>query len=309
RTVAGHLSLSRLAQHFRARDRGDIIGLHTADKDNASKGGALDIDYHGATSTAPDVNLRAAMHWYGATAHLGFRPLLLDSNGKGGFHLRLLLAEAVPAERVFHFLRSLTRDHGMLGFEKPPEQFPKQADVRRCAKGLGNWLRVPGRHHKRDFWSRVWSGDRWLGGHDAIDFLVALEGDPPALLPAIPAPAPPPRARHFRYPTGQGDNLSDRITAYMRLLPNAGEGGGRDDIAFRFAAFLVRDLALADDAALNWLCLWDEGNRPPKGRECLAEILRNARQYGQRPVGCGVATDRPSHRMHPVHHVRFTVEV
>ncbi len=288
RTVTGRLTHSLLARHFRAADRAAIIGLHTASADNLSRGGGLDIDHHGPTSTAADVNLRAAMRWHGALVRLGFRPLLLDSNGAGGFHLRLLLAEPAPADRLFHFLRSLTRDHKALGFDKPPEQFPKQPDVRRCHKGLGNWLRAPGRHHKRDFWSRVWSGDSWLDGDDAIDFMLALTGDPPGLLPPVPPPAPAPAPGRVYYPTDRGDNLSDRITAYMRRLPHLGEGQGRDDVAFGFAAFLVRDLALSDDAALGWLCLWDEGNRPPKGRECLAGIVRNARQYGQRPVGCGL---------------------
>ncbi len=288
-TVWGRVTDSLLRRHFSARDRGDIIGLHTAGKDNSSKGGALDIDYHGANSTAPDVNLRAALHWHAALTRLGFRPLLLDSNGKGGFHLRLLLAEAVPAERVFRLLRSLTRDHTMLGFPKPPEQFPKQPDVRRCHKGLGNWLRLPGRHHKRDFWSRVWDGDRWLEGHDAIDFTLALRGDPTWLIPELPVRPVPPAAR--REPARDGDeagSLSYRIAAYMRRLPNAGEGGGRDDIAFRFAAFLVVDLALDDATALDWLDRWDHKNSPPKGRDCLSEIIKNARRYAQRTVGCGL---------------------
>jgi hypothetical protein len=285
RTVKGCLTPSVLVRHFRAGDRAAVVGLHTAGADNRSKGGALDIDHHGPGSTADDVNLRAALSWYGRLAMLGFRPLLLDSNGRGGFHLRVLLAEPVPADRLFHFLQSLTRDHKALGFDKAPEQFPKQPDVRRCRKGLGNWLRVPGRHHKRDFWSRVWSGDRWLEGDGAVDFMLALAGDPRGLLPALPPPAPTPR-RPPR-PRVRGGNLSVRIAGYMRRLPNLGEGQGRDDVAFGFAAFLVRDLALADDIALDWLCLWDRGNRPPKGRDCLAEIMRNARDYGQRPVGCG----------------------
>jgi hypothetical protein len=288
RTVYGRVTDYLLARHFRARDRSAVIGFHTAGADNFSKGGALDIDHHGPTSTAAEVNLRAALHWYAALVRLGFRPLLLDSNGRGGFHLRLLLAEAVPADRLFYFLRSLTGDHARLGFPRPPEQFPKQADVRRCHKGLGNWLRAPGKHHKHDHWSRAWNGARWLEGHDAIDFLLALTGDPPGLLPPPPPPAPPPTPRRVRYPAGRGGNLGERIAAYLRRLPHLGEGQGRDDVAFHFAAFLVRDLALSDDTALGWLGLWDEGNRPPKGRERLAEILRNAKQYGQRPVGCGL---------------------
>jgi hypothetical protein len=288
-TVRGRLTDYLLRRHFQARDRSAIMGLHTAGPDNLSRGGALDIDYHGPSSTAPDVNLRASLHWHAGLTRLRFRPLLLDSNGRGGFHLRLLLAEAVPAERLYHLFRRLTRDHMMLGFEKAPEQFPKQADVRRCHKGLGNWLRLPGRHHKRDFWSRVWDGDRWLEGNDAIDFMLAMYGDDPALLPPVPAGAPAPVVRTYQgVACPGGDDLSGRVAAYLRRLPNAGEGGGRDDIAFQFAAFLVRDLALADDVALDWLGRWDAGNRPPKGADCLAEILRNARRYGQRPVGCGL---------------------
>jgi hypothetical protein len=41
------LERSRLVRHFRAAGPGDIIGLHRADADNKSKGGALDIDQHG----------------------------------------------------------------------------------------------------------------------------------------------------------------------------------------------------------------------------------------------------------------------
>src|SRR5262249_49142833 len=70
-------------------------------------------------------------------------------------------------------------------------------------------------------------------------------------------------------------------------LPHGGEGSGRDDVAFCFACFLVRDLALDDGTALEWLCIWDQGNTSPKGRDRLTEILANAHAYGQHPVGSG----------------------
>jgi hypothetical protein len=186
RTVRGCLTPSVLVRHFQADDRAAVVGLHTAGPDNQSKGGALDIDHHGPTSTAADVNLAAALSWYESLVRRGFHPLLLDSNGRGGFHLRLVLAEAIPADRLFHFLRDLTSEHRQLGFDKPPEQFPKQADVHRCRKRLGNWLRLPGRHHKRPFWSRVWDGGRWLEGHAAIDLILSPTGDPPGLVPGVP---------------------------------------------------------------------------------------------------------------------------
>jgi len=284
-TVKGRLSRSVLIRHFQARDRSAIIGLHTAGVDNQSRGGALDIDWHGPTSTAADVNLNAALSWFGALVRQGFHPLLTESNGQGGFHLRVLLAGEVPADRLFYFLKNLTNDHKRLGFDKPPEQFPKQPDVRRCRKGLGNWLRLPGRHHKRDFWSRVWDGERWLEGPRAIDFILSLTGDAPDLVPSIPLPAAR-TSRRQPVHGGQPSNLSKRIAAYMWRLPNLGEGQGRDDVAFNFAAFLVRDLALDDAIALDWLERWDAGNTPPKGRDRLVEIIRNAHAYGQRPVGC-----------------------
>jgi hypothetical protein len=68
-------------------------------------------------------------------------------------------------------------------------------------------------------------------------------------------------------------------------------------VAFGFAAFLVRDLALTDDVALDWLSRWDAGNRPPKGRDRLVEIIQSAHAYGQRPVGCGI--DRELERVGP----------
>jgi hypothetical protein len=296
-TIKGQLTRAILVRHFQAQSRAAIIGLHSGGSDNLGKWGALDIDYHGPTSTSPDVNLRAALRWYGALIRLGFHPLLTDSNGRGGFHLRILLAEQVLADRLFRFLKSLTADHRQLGFPKPPEQFPKQPDVRRCAKGLGNWLRVPGRHHKREHWSRVWDGGRWQTGAEAVDYILTQTGDRSSLLPLLPEPEPPRRPHAGRSAAPSG--LAARIATYMSRLPNLGEGQGRDDIAFRFAAFLSRDLALGDDVALAWLCRWDAGNRPPKGRDRLAEILRNSRQYGQRPVGCGL--NRESSLQHDDH--------
>jgi putative DNA primase/helicase len=289
-TLKERLTPSILIRHFRATGRPAIIGLHAASADNLSLWGALDIDFHGPTSTAPEINQRAASWWYGVLVRHGFRPLLTESNGKGGYHLRVLLAEPIPGDRLFLFLKSLTADHGQLGFAKAPEQFPKQPDVRQCKKGFGNWLRLPGRHHKRPYWSRVWDGERWLDGAEAVAFILSLTGDPAQLVPDVPPPAPKPQARRLvnRTFVFHPDNLSARVAAYMRKLPNAGEGGGRDDIAFRFAAWLVRDMNLSDSVALDWLEQWDRGNNPPKGRDCLAEILANAHEYGTHAVGSGL---------------------
>src|SRR5262249_45342709 len=160
-----------------------------------------------------------------------------------------LLAAPAPTARVFWFLRHLTRDFARRGLPKHPETFPKQSAV--PLGKFGNWLRLPGRHHTREHWSRVWDGGCWLEGEEAVDFLLSLAGPPPGLRPA-------------------GVEWQYRVGEYMATLPNLGEGQGRDDVAYNFLAFMVRDLKLPDDYALEEACRWDADNTPPLGRGRLA---------------------------------------
>jgi hypothetical protein len=314
-TRKGNLTPLILAAHFRGQRRADLVGLHSTSAGNTSRDGWLDIDWHGPTSTAPEVNLAAALHWCEEEVRQGFRPLLLDSNGRGGYHLGTIFRDPVPTAAVYHFLRRLTADHARLGMAVPPERFPKQPSL---GAGLrfGNWLRLPGRHHTREHWSRVWDGRRWLEGAEAVEWLLAVEGDDPALLPPAPAAAAqaaPPRPLGTPHRSRQGSssgNLARRIAAYLGRLPNLGEGQGRDDVAYHFACWLVRDLALSDPAALDWLERWDEGNAPPKGRERLAEILAGAHKYGRRAYGSGVGTaSAPARSRHEHSTISFTIEV
>jgi hypothetical protein len=267
-TRKGTLTEAVLARHFAAAGRADIVGTHTTSPDSTSLWAGIDIDWHGAGSTAPEVNWGAALHWYGGLRYIGFWPLLTDSNGKGGFHLRLLLSGPVPTPRLYGFLGWLTRDFKELGFPKRPECFPKQPRVT-AANPWGNWMRLPGRHHSRDFWSRVWTGETWVEGDAAVNYILTLEGDNPDLL------------------------LVPRIEAYQAKLPNLGEGQGRDDVGYNYAAFLVRDLALSDDEARPWLERWDAGNRPPKGEAEVTKWLANAHKYGQRAYGSGLDAAPP----------------
>lgn len=318
-TRYGRLTPARLARHFRGGARYNLVGLHSTGTDNTSRWGAVDVDWHGPTSTAPEVNLRAALGWYDRLAGMQFHPLLTDSNGCGGFHLGLLLAEPVPTPRIYHLMQQLVADHAQYGMSATPETFPKQPVVRPRPDGrpgLGNWLRLPGQHHTREHWSRVWDGTRWLDGHTALNHILSLRGDPAPLVPEVPVPDQATRRSHFgcaRSSPGYTGNLSAKIAAYMARLPNLGEGQGRDDVAYRFACWLVRDLALDDEVALAWLTRWDAGNNPPKGEARLREILADAHRYGRSTVGCGLEplpsgnvrpTRKPGHST-----ISFTVEV
>jgi hypothetical protein len=119
------LTKNLLARHYRGQRPEHVIGLHTTSLANTSLWGGPEIDWHGPHSTGPGVNLLAALAWHQKLTHLGFTPLLTDSNGAGGFHLLALFREPVATERVFAFVRWLVSDHTQYGLPHPPEVFPK----------------------------------------------------------------------------------------------------------------------------------------------------------------------------------------
>jgi hypothetical protein len=293
----GKYSLTKdiLANHFAADETRSIAGLHTTSTENTSRWGAVEIDWHGESSFPAKVNLAAALHWHDVLCRLGFQPLFTDSNGKGGYHLLTLFSEHVPTSGVFAFLKWLVRDHADHGLTLPPETFPKQPSIK--PGGCGNWLRLPGRHHTREHWSRVWDGSRWLDGAAAIDLILSRTGDPPTLIPAAAlAPKVTISIRSSyrqRVLLTRADKLTARIHAYLAKLPDGlGEGQHRDDYGYCFAAFLVRDLGLSDAEALPWLEEWDTRNAVPKGPDCLRKLLASAHAYGNHAYGSGLTCPR-----------------
>jgi hypothetical protein len=308
-----------LARHFAGFGREELVGLHSTSPENFSRWGALDIDWYRDTSTAPVVNLSAALAWFGDLVGRGFRPLLVDSDGAGGFHLWAVFAAPVPTTDVHHFLKAPADDHGRYGMGAVPEIFPKQPAVAPPGRPgqYGNWLRLPGRHHTRDHWSRVWDGRRWLDGAAAVEFILALRGDPPALIPAGTRKAVVREAPHRSSaprqarPVATSGGLGRRVRAYVAGQPRLAAGQGRHRVGFALACWLARDLGLADQFALGWLRGWDAGNAPPLGAEELAGLLACAHAYGQHAYGSGLGCGgcRRGRRRHRVKTIRFRVEI
>jgi hypothetical protein len=266
------LTLQVIEQHCRGARPEHVVGAHTTSPTNLSKFGTVELDMHGEGGNTAEANWAAARGWYDRLRQAGFHPLLWDSDGKGGYHLDVLFRELVSTRALFFWLRDLVKDFATFKLTARPETFPKQSQLRPKPDGrgtYGNWVRLPGRHHTRDQWARVWDGGDWREGNAAIDWMLHLQGDSPELLP-------------------QDDGLAVRIPAYIAKLPHLGVGQGRDDVAYGFACWLVRDLNLSDAEALPWLEQWDVGNTPPKGRERLTEILKSAHTYGQRAYGSGL---------------------
>jgi hypothetical protein len=197
-TIKQRLTRARLVRHFEARGTADVVGLHTtvsrkveglpAGRDRVSlvRYVCPELDQHGDDQAAGAANLKAALAWYDRAVSFGFHPLLIDSNGKGGYKLFILFDDAILASTARCFGLWLTRDWAELGLRKPAEVFPKQSEIAPPGSGRGSyggWLRPPGRHAKREHWSMAWDGDAWLAGADAVDLILNTTGDPAALIP------------------------------------------------------------------------------------------------------------------------------
>jgi putative DNA primase/helicase len=166
------LTIASLEKHFRAAHGGGILGLHSASAELTSRWLAIDIDLHDEDdlSVSASGNLSAALAWREKLAEAGCDPLLFDSNGAGGFHLLLMFAEPMETQGVFALGQRLVEDHEHRGIDAQPDVFPKKPHWNH----FGNWLRLFGRHHTRDHFTRVWNDEpwaeeKWLDGHDAID--------------------------------------------------------------------------------------------------------------------------------------------
>ena len=185
---ADMVTLDKLTRHFASRPmrKPQIIGLHAKSKDATSKWFAIDIDLHDDTKLLAEDharrNLNAALAWCDKFRADGYDPMLFNSDGYGGYHIWVLLAQPAPTRAVFAYLKDVVSKWEAAGLEEEPETFPKKVKD----DSIGSWFRLPGLHHSRPLHSSLWSGDEWLDdpwleGHAAID----------AMLEVIPGPPPP----------------------------------------------------------------------------------------------------------------------
>lgn len=171
------LAQEDLVAHYAGRNVGDLIGLHSTSEDGTCRWIAWDIDRHDDDPKPPDPedNWQHARLLYDHLTGLGLKPLLTDSNGKGGYHVRVVLKAPIPVADVYKFAQGVATE-----VPTKIETFPKQG--RLSGKQLGNWLRLPGRHHTREHYTGVWSGNRWLEGEEAIKHILATTGDDPHIV-------------------------------------------------------------------------------------------------------------------------------
>lgn len=180
-TGSDMVTLQKLKRHFAGRAASHLISLHSISDHDTCKWFAVDIDLHDPTVANADelaaANLAAALEWARRLRDKLFDPCIIDTNGRGGYHLLVLLDDEYPLEQVYDFVSELRADYASFGLPRKPEVFPPRREV---AEGsLPYPLRVPGRHHTFPHYSRVWNFDamgenEWLEGAEAIEALMVL---------------------------------------------------------------------------------------------------------------------------------------
>ena len=184
------LQESSLEKHFKAKHGGQVLGLHSTAADRTCRWFAIDVDLHEEDdlSVSPEANFAAVLGWFDTLQSYGLDPLLIDSNGAGGHHIMVVYSEPMSADATHAFTHQLISDYERRGLDRPPDLFPSKNESPDFH--YGKWLRLFGRHHTRDHFTRVWNDEpmadkKWLAGHDAIDRILGTALATPELLERI----------------------------------------------------------------------------------------------------------------------------
>ena len=270
-----------LVDHF----RGVLVrGLHSISLEGTCKWLGLDIDAHGQkTEEQIAVNEAFAVERFNYLRAAGFNPLL-ESNKRGGYHLWLFFSKTITSEAAYRVSSALQSTWP--GDEKElPEQRPDRAD-RNTDKGFGgSGLRIPGRHHTRDEWAKVFDGSTWLEGAAACRYILSLNGDDPERLPAewttfrskkeledekrkLEAEAREiERKRQRRIARQPEITTNDRYAKAEEILDRhkpAVQGDNGSKVAFRLACLLVQgcELSPSEAAAMMLRSSWNSACVP-----------------------------------------------
>lgn len=175
------VTMNKLRRHYSGRAISHLIGLHSISDHSTCKWFAVDIDLHDENVPNADEiaanNFAAAIEWSRRLRESGMDPIVFDSNGVGGYHVWALLDRECPLADTYKFADELRSNWEELGLPRKPEIFPPKPHVQKDDLPYG--LRLPGRHHYRRYYSRVYNFDalegenEWLEGGEAIEVMLA----------------------------------------------------------------------------------------------------------------------------------------
>lgn len=227
-TYTAHEPLTRelLVRHF----RGEVsIGTHSTSPDGRCSGASVDIDAH-TDKDDPEVNWRCALASVAVFAKFGLTALILDSNGRGGFHVRSFFKKPVSSVVARWLCDQVEASLMAAGFQKP-ETFPKQDELT-IDRPFGNWIRLPGKHHKRPHWTRIYDPRTrtWAERKAAALRLIAVAGDSTSTLISAHSEAETAKAETKPAPTrpawtgGNKGDSAERAGEALAWIRNGGDG-------------------------------------------------------------------------------------
>jgi hypothetical protein len=179
------VTLNKLRRHFAGRAVSHLIGLHSISDHSTAKWFAIDIDMHDENVIDADEiarsNWSAAKGWCMRLRDAGLDPILMDSNGVGGYHIWVLLDREYQLADVFDYADDVRSNWDSYGLTRRPEIFPPKREVDEDDLPYG--LRLPGRHHTRKHYTRIWNFDalgenEWLEGGEAIEYMMNADPRP-----------------------------------------------------------------------------------------------------------------------------------
>jgi len=167
------ITIELLIQHFRGeRNIGaHYAKYHGADKPSTCKWMCIDIDAHDDNESVEDAIKRNWADVQKITNWLDkhyVTYIVEDSNGRGGYHIWILHEECNQIA-TYQQGQQILADTGL-----DVELNPKQADLSTTSLHIGNWVRLPGKHHKRDHWSKFYVNGQWLEDDDAVEYLLSV---------------------------------------------------------------------------------------------------------------------------------------
>lgn len=242
-----------LIDHFEGRE---TCGLGVTSPDDQCLWIAWDMDNHVSEETT-NQNLEFAQVLANRLTELGFCPIIEDSDGKGGIHVWVVFSQKVPAKLAHSFSQRAAHDYRSHGLETI-ECYPKSASVQHTEKQCGGWLRLPGKHHKRQHWSRLWGDGEWLSPNDSIALLLSVTGDDPQFIPATVTPSERPVSAN---PPAVGDSR-EIVSALYALDPS---------IDYESWLKVGQALHSADPSLLDEWDRWSQRSDKYKAGECASK--------------------------------------
>ena len=204
----------KLAAHFAGES---TLGLGSTSTDDECLWVAWDLDNHGS-DTATNQNLEYAIVLMNRLVELGFSPVVEDSDGKGGIHVWVMFSRPIPAATAYQFSVWVARDYAE--HLDAIECFPKNSSVKHTDAKCGHYLRTPGKHHKRDHWSRFWGDGEWLSPEESVRLLLSQTGDDPELIPEIPETEPERKTEPDRPVYVPSGDERDIVVSALHAIPN-----------------------------------------------------------------------------------------